>query len=74
MIQASNLDGRLVRVVDVDDRRVARVQRKLHTDQRLEKVNLDEKKLSDFNLLQVLNLAIITCILYGLGVPVPSTV
>ena len=71
MIQASNLDGRLVRVVDVDDRRVARVQRKLHTDQRLEKEILMRK---DFNLLQILNLAVITCILYGLGVPVPSTV
>ena len=33
----SNLDRRLVRVVDLDHRGVARVQRQLHTDQRLKK-------------------------------------
>ena len=49
MIQASHLDGRLVGVVDVDDRRVARVQRKLHTDQRLEEKQILMRK--DFNLL-----------------------
>ena len=39
----ANLDGRLVRVVDLNDRRVAWVQRELHTDQRLEKKLLMRK-------------------------------
>ena len=39
----ANLDGRLVRVVDLNDRRVAWVQRELHTDQRLEKMLLMRK-------------------------------
>ena len=38
-IFGSNLDRRLVRVVDVNDWRVAGVKRKLDTDQRLEKEN-----------------------------------
>ena len=36
MTTCHNLDGRLVRIVDLNDWGVARVERQLHTDQRLQ--------------------------------------